>query len=144
MSLLQQIKTDLLAERRNKEKDVIKVALLTTLVGEATMPGKNDGNRESTDQEVKTVIKKFIKNLDLALEHIKHSPILQQEKDILLAYLPKALTEEVLKDLIKEIINVNNFTSPKDMGKIMKFLQLNYSGQYDGSKANQIVKELLK
>ena len=50
------------------EHDTAKSNLLSTLVAEAAMVGKNDGNRATTDQETINIIKKFIKN---ANENIK-------------------------------------------------------------------------
>ena len=50
MTLFSQIKADQLAAR--KAKDGLKATLLTTLIGELTAIGKNDGNREVTDAEV--------------------------------------------------------------------------------------------
>ena len=62
MTLMDQIKADQVSARKQKMTAV--ASLLTTLIGEAEMVGKNAGNRAPTDAEVQAVIKKFIKNLD--------------------------------------------------------------------------------
>ena len=49
------------------EKDTVKGNLLSTLVAEAVMVGKNDGNRETTDAETIAMIKKFLKNVNETL-----------------------------------------------------------------------------
>ena len=62
MSLIQDIKSASLVARKARETK--KAESLITLYSEASMIGKNDGNRESTDAETIAVIKKFIKNID--------------------------------------------------------------------------------
>ena len=52
--LINQIKSDALIARKARKIDT--ATLLTTLYSEASMIGKNLGNRESTDQEVLQVI----------------------------------------------------------------------------------------
>jgi hypothetical protein len=61
MSLIQTIKADQVQARKARSASA---SILTTLIGEAEMIGKNAGDRESTDEEVIAIIKKFIKNLD--------------------------------------------------------------------------------
>jgi hypothetical protein len=57
---MEQIKAKQIAARKSGSADA---GLLTTLLGEAAMVGKNAG-RETTDQEVVAVVKKFVKNID--------------------------------------------------------------------------------
>lgn len=61
MSLIEQIKAKNLEARKAKLTAVVNV--LTPLIGEAEMVGKNAGH-PVTDAEVVQMIKKFIKNLD--------------------------------------------------------------------------------
>ena len=130
--------------KARKERDRVTSSLLTTLLGEAQMPGKNSGNRDSTDTEVILVIKKFIKN---AKEMLKLSqPGTEQEKitlielDILEEYLPSQLSENELRDGINRII-IELIES--NMGQVMKSLKDAHNGNYDGRLASGIVKELL-
>lgn len=61
MTLIQQIKDKQIAARKSGDS---LASLYTTLLGEASIIGKNAGNRETTDVEVVAVVKKFIKNID--------------------------------------------------------------------------------
>lgn len=130
--LLQQIKVDQLAARITK--DSIKTALLTTLIGDAEMVGKN-ASRATTDDEVVAVIKKFLKN---NLEFQKHvtNDNLTTEQLILESYLPKQLTTDELIEII-----TNNFGDElkSKKGAIMKFLKENYAGLYDGATAAKVI-----
>ena len=137
--LINTLRKDQLEARKNKDK--LKSTLLTTLIGEASMIGKNNGNRESTDKEVFDVIKKFIKNINTTIELVEDVNDLKTEKTILESYLPKQLTEEELDNIIVSAIKENNYDNIKQMGAIMKFLKDNYNGLYDGSTASKIIKE---
>lgn len=109
-TLINTIKQNQLQARKNK--DAAAASLLTTLVGEASMIGKNDGNRESTDAEVTAVIKKFVKNIDESIsalsknagENAERIATATKEKEILMAYLPKQLDEAQLRVEMQKII----------------------------------------
>jgi uncharacterized protein len=146
MSLLEQIKEKQLTAR--KAQDDIAKSLLTTLVAEATVPGKNNGNRESTDEEVIAVIKKFIKGVNETLDALKFSSdgrvlVAHKEKEILEQFLPAQLTEEQLREIIGGIIVGLGEKNPKLMGKVLSLVKEKYNGQYDGSIAAKLTKELL-
>lgn len=147
MSLLKQIQADQLAARKNK--DSIRANLLTTLLGEATRIGKDDGNRESNDLEVTQTIKKFVKNAQDTLQHVYKTgdvvtiQFIKDELAILENYLPKQLDEVELRSIIETFINSLPEKSPKQMGIVMKNLTVNHAGTYDGQLASKLVKELL-
>jgi len=142
MSLLQDIKDDQVACRKSGDK--IKAEPLTTLYSEAAMVGKNKGNRETTDEEVIQVVKKFIKNINDTLETVQLSEMrqyeLEKEIDLYSRYLPKQLTKEDLESIISFIVGENKYSMPKDIGKVMKDLAEEYPGQYDGKIASEIAK----
>ena len=67
----------------------------------------------------------------------------QAEIDILLAYLPPALSIEELTELIHKIIEETGASSQSDMGKVMKELMPRLQGRADGKVASGIVRDLL-
>ena len=142
MSLLQDIKDHQLEAR--KKKDKIRANLLTTLLGEASMIGKNDGNRETTDNEVVAVIKKFIKSMNETMQATDGgSTQLLSEKAMLEEYLPEQLTGNALHNTITSIVINLGAHGPKAMGMVMKELKTQYAGQYDGKEASTLTKEVL-
>ena len=141
MTLLEQIKSDQLQARIAADK--AKASILTTLIGEAEMVGKNDGNRDTTDQEVIATIKKFIKNIDETIAVAGSTETLVAEKDALQVYLPRQLTEPELRVTIGNIIVTQGLSGPKAMGRLMGELKKNHAGSYDGALASRLVKELL-
>jgi uncharacterized protein YqeY len=155
MSLMNTLKTDQMLAR--KERKSFVVSSLTTLIGEAEMIGKNDGNRETTDAEVIRTVKKFISNLRelqtaIIGNTLKHE--LSNEQNVRLAavefelelyekYLPKQLSEAELRAEI-EAIKAQLSAGPKDVGKVMGQLKEKFAGLYDGKLASAIVKEVLQ
>ena len=53
------------------------------------------------------------------------------------------MSEEELEQIIKEIIQQENATSMKDMGKVMKSAKEKIGARSDGKTINEIVKRLL-
>lgn len=145
MTLIEQIKAQNLSARQQKLTAVS--GLLTTLIGEAEMIGKNAGNRAPTDAEVQTLVRKFIKNNNETIAALgdqdPRSVAFMGENITLEKYLPKQLDEGTLR---KEIIGIvaglqaTGVDNPK-MGDVMKFLKVRFDGLYDGKLASSIIKE---
>lgn len=148
MTILDSVKKAQLQARKDKRAE--DASTLTTLIGEAEMIGKNDGNRVSTDAEVVTVIKKFVKNIDetlnvLAKDSTKADRVasLNKEKELLSTFLPKQLSEDELRNILSGLVAALPEKNPKVMGKVLASLKEQYAGQYDGALASKITKELL-
>lgn len=148
MTILDSVKAAQLQARKDKRAD--DASTLTTLIGEAEMIGKNDGNRVTTDAEVVAVIKKFVKNIDETLNvlskdsaKVDRVQALTKEKALLSTFLPKQLTEEDLRYIISDFIEVLPEKNAKAMGNVLASLKKHFPGQYDGALASKITKELL-
>jgi uncharacterized protein YqeY len=141
-TIIQRLKADSLDAR--KARDAAKSAFLTTLLSEASMPGKNDGNRESSDSEALAVCAKFDKNIAELLGARPGEPTALAERAWLASYLPTKLDESQLHDLIAAIAKDLGLEKigPKDMGSIMAGLKSRAPGQYDGAMASRLIKAL--
>ncbi len=148
MSVIERIRADQLTAR--KAKELQKVAMLSTLLGEITKVGKDNGNRETTEAEAIAVIKKFEKNvLDtmLIVEKTNPSRIKEflDEASVYNSYLPQQLSDQELNKIIALFI-VENSTMDivVQMKDIMAFLKNEYAGLYYGKSASTIANQLLK
>ena len=137
MSLIERIKKDQLSARKIGDKELS--AVLTTLMSEIAMVGKNAGNRETTDDEALKIVTKFKKGSDENFKLTSNEKF-SNESRIYEAYLPKMLTRDELTDIIKDIISHD---STVNMGKVMGFLSKQYAGQYDGKMASELIKGML-
>ena len=144
MSLLAQLKKDSLLAR--KAADRVRGTLLSTLIGEAEMVGKNAGNRESTDEEVQQTIRKFLKNNQEALGVIKDAErraLLEQESVILTAYLPPLASDAEVKAFIAASVATLAEPGPKQMGVVMGALKAKYGNDFDARQASTWIKDAL-
>jgi uncharacterized protein YqeY len=148
MSLQNDIKEDLMRARYAKNSTVVKI--LSTLLGEASIIGKSKRNGESTDEEVVSVVKKFLMGIDENLkmhefinEESEMCISLRYERDLINKYMPQQLSESELKTIIQGIIKQFNLNSIRQVGLVMGELKKNYSARYDGTVAIQLVKESL-
>lgn len=138
--MINKIRKDSLQARKNKDKEVAKI--LTTLLSEIDMRGKNEGNRETTEKEAQEIISKFVKNINEVLKNendTEKQDIIKKEKLLYESYLPQQLSSSELVNIVKNCINNDGL----DMGGIMKFLKKNYMGEYNGREAAAIIKELI-
>ena len=145
--IIEKIKQERLAAM--KSKDAEKTSFLTILYSEVAMFGKNNGNRETTDEEAIKVLKKFVKGAEETIEigekngrDVSKSKL---ELEILAEYLPKQLSEQDLKLIVDSFVAKlpDNEKNKKSIGKVMSYLKTNYGGQYDGKIASDIVKVVL-
>lgn len=144
MSLIAQLKKDSLLAR--KAADGVRATLLSTLIAEAEMVGKNAGNRESSDDEVQQTIRKFLKNNQEAVTVIKDTDrlaLLEREAAILTAYLPPMASEAEVKAFIADTVAGLADRSPKQMGVVMGALKAKYGSSFDAKQANAWVKDAL-
>lgn len=63
-----------------------------------------------------------------------------KEQEYLGQFIPKIMTEDELRNVIQ--IEMSCVENP-NIGLMMKLLQMNYAGQYDGKMASRIIKELI-
>ena len=67
----------------------------------------------------------------------------QSELSVVTSYLPQALSETEVMDLIKAAVAETGAASAKDMGKVMGILKPKVQGRFDMGKVGGMVKGLL-
>ncbi|SDO01202.1 hypothetical protein SAMN04488516_11622 [Desulfonauticus submarinus] len=146
MSLQEQLEKDFLFAF--KAKDKVKTAVLR-MVKTAVKNKQVELGRPLNDNEVLAVLIKEAKQRedsisqfrkggreDLALKE-------EQELEVLQRYLPKQLSLEEVEKEVDVAIEKLGVSSLKEMGKVMSYLMQKYTGQIDGKKLNQIVRQKL-
>lgn len=107
------------------------------------------GDGELHDDQALKIIQKLVKQRkesaemfiqagrqELADDEIAQMKVIEQ-------YLPKALSEDEIRERVKAIIAEVGATSMKEMGKVMGTASKALAGQADGGVISKIVKELL-
>ena len=146
MSIKEQLANDMKEAMKAKEKE--RLAVIRMVRG-AIRQQEIDGKTELDDEAVIAVISKEVKmRKDSIVDFQKGGRVdlvAQNEAEIafLMPYLPKQLTEDEVRELVKEAVEKTGASSPKDMGKVMGALMPKVKGRADGKMVNQLVKEAL-
>jgi len=132
------INNDIKEAMKAKEKDKLQALRYVK-----SMLMENSTSKKPTSEM--DVIVKHHKKLKESLENYPsdHPMAIQtvRELEVVASYLPQQLTEEEVIHLIKEIIASES--SPQ-MGIVMKGLQPQIKGRFDGKLASQLVNKILK
>ncbi len=150
MSLENQIEASLSEALKNKDKNVFSTLRLIIAAIKDVKISKKIRDVQLKDQEVISILKKMVKQRNDSCEAYKkagRNDLLDNEKkeiQIIEKYLPSQLSESEIEKICKEVIQLNNASSMKDMGKVMGVLKSKYGDVIDFSKASNILKSLLK
>ena len=152
MSLRENINEQFNAALKSKNKTLIStLRLVLAAIKERDIANRAGKKQEIVkDDEIIKVLKKMKKQRQDSAELYKkgeRQELLRAEEEeikIIDSFLPKQLSEEETTKICKETIESLEASSIKDMGKIMGTLKQKYSESIDFSKANIIVKDLLK
>jgi uncharacterized protein YqeY len=131
-----------------KEKDKIRLATIR-MVRAAQKEAEIDLHNDLNDEELLEIIVHQVKMRKDALPEYEKAnraetvQQLQEELKVLQGYLPEQLSEDEIRNLIREAIKNTEATGPQDMGKVMKDLMPGLKGRADGKLINQLVKEML-
>ena len=131
-----------------KTKDKFTAGVISTAKAAVLLVEKTD-NRKLEDDEVINILAKEVKQRREAMlefEKGNRQDLLDEAKaeiEILLKYLPQQLSEDEIKQLVKDSAEEVGANSIKDMGKVMSVLRPKVTGRADGKLVSQIVKEYL-
>lgn len=102
-----------------------------------------------TEEDILGIVSKQVKQLkDSMVEFEKGGrqdlvEKAQSEAAVLSDYLPAQLSEDEVRELVRQTIAEVGAQGPKDMGKVMGPLVARTKGRADGKMVQQMVKELL-
>ncbi len=129
-------------------KEVLKTSVLRLLLSAINYYEIKTGGAgyQATDEDVLTVLQKEVKQRRESIEQFKNagrqdlSDKEKKELEILKTYLPEQMSEEEIREIIKETIREIGAATITDMGKVMAALMTKIKGKADGSLVSQIVK----
>jgi uncharacterized protein YqeY len=146
MDLKQQIKADIKDAMR--KKDTAKRDTLRNIQASIKQI-EVDQRRDVTNSDIEQILMKYAKQREDAIEQFKKANrddlIAKEEAELILvkSYLPEPMSDNELKETLKNIIDSIGATSIKDMGKIMQEAKRVIGSKADGGRINICVKEIL-
>ena len=139
-TLENRIREDLNNARRARDKQ--NTTLLSTLLSEIKNQ-RIEAGHELSDAEVIDVLTRAIKKRREAAEQMRAGNRVQlaeteeREAVALTAYLPPQLTEEDVRQMVRDA----KAAGADNVGAVMKQLAPQIKGRFDGREANRIVRE---
>ncbi len=135
-----------------KEKDSNSINTLRLIKSaikdkQIAMRGKQD---DFNDIHILSLLQNLVKQRKDSIEAFSKAnrqDLIDNEKaeiSVIELFLPNQKTEKETIEIIENFINKNNFTSIKDMGKLMNLIKSKYSGLIDMGLAGKIAKNSLE
>ena len=150
MSLRNQIEEKLNQALKAKDKNTYPtLRLVVSAIKDAEIAGRTKGQKEISDSDITTILKKMIKQRNESCEVYKkagRNELLENETkeiEVINSFLPKQLSEDETKKICADVVKSVGASSMKDMGKVMGALKSKHSDTLDFSKVSSIIKELL-
>ncbi|MBP3237327.1 MAG: GatB/YqeY domain-containing protein [Bacteroidales bacterium] len=147
MALEQQIQKDIMEAM--KTHDTVRLNAVRAIKSEILLAKTSSTEHELEDSDVMKLIQKLVKQRKESAEMYVQAGRQEladnelAEAKFMESYLPKALSEDEVRNMLKQIIAEVGASSPKDMGKVMGAATKRLAGQADGRTISTIVKELL-
>ena len=150
MSLRNQIEKKLNQALKAKDKNTYPtLRLVVSAIKDAEIAGRTKGQKEISDSDITTILKKMIKQRNDSCDAYKKAgrdDLFNNEKNeikVISEFLPNQLNEEETLKICEEIIKNTQASSMKDMGKVMSVLKTKHGNVLDFSNVSKILKTLL-
>ena len=147
MTHFEKVQADMYAAMKSGEKE--KANTLRNVLSK--LKDKQIEKREtlSIEEEIKilqALVKQRKESIDLYEKGGRSElvAIEEQEMNIINSYLPKMMSDESIKDIVKNVIEVSGANSISDIGKVMPEVMKQGKGLIDGKTAQKFVSEMLK
>ena len=131
-----------------KERQENRKIILNYLIAQIKNK-KIEVQRELTDDEVLSLIRKEVKSLGEAILFLQKAGKIEdlraeeEKKRLLESYLPQLLDKEATKNLIQKVVSDLGLTDiQKQRGQLMKELMGKYRGELDPSVINEVLLEM--
>ncbi len=132
-----------------KAKDSLKSSALNFLRAEFMKVAIDKKKKNLDDSECLAILRKQIKQREESIEQFNkgnRQDLADKEAaelKILKAYLPEELSGDEIKKIIEEAVVLTQAAGMKDMGKVMKEVNLKIAGRADGRLTSDLVRAKL-
>ena len=152
MTIKERIVADLTAAMKAKDParlGVVRMLKAKMLEAEVALRAKKGLDYQLEDAEAQAVIAAYAKqrrdSIDAYRSGGRADLAAKEEAELILvqAYLPRQMTADEIRAVVRESIAAAGATSAKEMGAVMKLVMPRVKGVADGKLVNDIVRELL-
>lgn len=134
-----------------RDQDELRKSVLRMLLSAITYYEiqKGGAGYEASDEDVMSVIDKQVKQRKDSIEQFEKAgrqELADKEKaemNMLQTYLPEQMSEDEVRNIVKEAVSQTGASSAADMGKVMGIVMPQLKGKADGNVVGKIVREEL-
>lgn len=133
-----------------KAKNQMELETLRAIKAEILLFQTNGNGEELTEETGIKIVQKLIKQRKDSLEiFVKEgrndlAEIENKQIHILLEFLPKQLSEDELKEYLKELVTKSNIENIKDLGKAIGIASKELAGKAENKIISQMLKKILE
>lgn len=133
------------AMKAGENEKVNALRLLTAAIKQAEV----DSNKEPTDDDVTTLLRKELKKRQDSHKQFKdasRNDLAEKEEmeiKLIQEYLPAQLSSEQVEAKVKEILTAQNISEKKDFGKAMGLVMKEIGSAADGNAVKEAVNKVL-
>lgn len=133
-----------------KARDEFRVGVLRMVIAKVKDLQIQQGRSEAlTDEQVVQVLSSYAKQrqeaaqtfADAGRTDVRDKEL--RERDVVVAYLPAQLDDDGIRAVLREVITATGAASARDIGKVMGQAMGRLKGQADGTRVQQLARELL-
>ena len=148
MALEEQIMAEMREAMKAKNEGVLRSlrAIKAEIIKAKTDPGAGGQIDEATEQKFLQKMMKQRRDSFEIFTQQNRADLAGKEKEemeVIEKFLPKQLSDQEIKDAVKEIIASTGAASADDMGKVIGVASKQLAGKADGKTISTIVKEML-
>lgn len=148
MSLKSQIESEIKQAMLEKDKDRLRALRAIKSMILLAETEKGAGDELTADVEMKLLTKAAKQRKDSVEIYEKEgrddlAEVEKAELSIIEEFLPKQLSEDEVREAVKEIIVQVGASGPQDMGKVMGVATKKMAGKADGKLISTLTKEIL-
>jgi len=147
-SILERLQTDMVAAMKAKDAETLStVRMLKAALMEAKTAKPKDATL-SADEEIEILqryIKKRRETMEINTKAGRTDLNASEEREIAITqrYLPEAIAEDALLEIVKAAVAATGAAGPKDMGKVIGMVMPQVKGRAEGSLVSRLVKQAL-
>jgi len=146
MSVIERLNQDM--KQAMKDKATLKLSVIRMVKAAITNEQINKGGTLSEDEEL-TILTRELKQRRESLQEFEKAgredlaSKTKEEIEVLTAYLPAQLSEDDIRQIVREAVATSGASSKKEMGKVMGLIMPKVKGKADGNLVQRIVSEEL-
>ncbi|MGQ3686156.1 MAG: GatB/YqeY domain-containing protein [Candidatus Loosdrechtia sp.] len=144
MNMKEQVAEDL--KKAMKAQDKLRTSVLRMILADIKIADTSGKPKDQIDYN--DVVRGYLKKLKKARDEYEKLNIPEKIKEldgeiaIVEEYLPKQLSDDEMKRIVDEVVEMNKFTA-KEMGMAMKLIMNKYGSVVDGKRIQLFLKEKL-